>query len=102
MKQSSEATPEQIEGVRKILKRRNTGLLLMLLYVPSVASIHKITGSDPLSITVAILFMITIAGFLLSVAFVKCPRCNKMFFTKSNWSNGFASKCINCGLRGKS
>ena len=101
MKKITEATPDQIEGARKILKRRNTGLLLMLLYVPSVASIHKITDSDPLSITVAILFLVTIAGFLLSVAFVKCPRCNKMFFTKSYWSNGFASKCMNCGLKGK-
>jgi len=101
MNKFPEATPEQIEGASRILKRRNIGLLLMLLFVPSVAMLHKVTGSDQISMIAAILLVITIAGFLLSVAFVKCPRCEKLFFSKWYWSNGFALKCVHCGLRGK-
>ena len=101
MRNIAEATPGQIEGAKRILRRRNIGLLLMLLYVPSVGAVHIITGSDRISMTVAILFMITVALLLISVAFVKCPRCNKMFFTKWFWSNGFALRCVHCGLSGK-
>ena len=78
MNNLSEATPEEIEGARKILRKRSIGLLLMLLFVPFVGALHKITGSDQISAATAILFMIAIAALLLSVAFVKCPRCNKM------------------------
>ena len=101
MKNLPDPTSIEIEGAKRILRRRNIGLLLMLLYVPSVGAIHKITGSDQLFGLTAVLFMIAIFASLLSVAFVKCPRCNKMFFYKWYWANGFALKCVHCGLSGK-
>ena len=101
MKKFPKATPEQIEGAKRILRRRNIGLFLMLLYVPSVGALYEFTGSDQISVGTAIIFMIAIAALLFSVAFVKCPRCNKMFFTKWYWANGFALKCVHCGLNGK-
>jgi len=92
------ATLEQSAKTRSILKRRNLGLLMMLLSVPTVAVVDKLTGSDNLALATAILFMVAIFSLLLSVAFARCPRCNKMFFFKWYWGNGFALKCVHCGL----
>jgi hypothetical protein len=98
MENFTESTKEQIAGARKILRRRNIGLLLMLLYVPAVAAIHNMTGSNDLAVATAILFMVAVGALMLSVAFARCPRCNNMFFTKGFWANGFALKCVHCGL----
>ena len=99
MKEFTEATPEQVKVARKILRRRNIGLLLMILYLPLFLILPKITGSDIISGIVAFIFLLTVAGFLFSVALAKCPRCEKLFFTKWYWANGFALKCVHCGLR---
>ena len=78
----TESTAVQIEGAKSIVRRRNYGLFLMLLYVPTVVVIHKVTGSDSLAKTAAILLMCVVIGLMLSVAFAKCPRCKNMFYTK--------------------
>lgn len=96
-----EPTPEQIEGARKILKRRNIGLSLMLLIIPFGATLSQVTGSNQITLIVIILYMITMAGYLFSASFATCPRCKKMFFMKWYLANGFASKCVHCGLKGK-
>jgi hypothetical protein len=51
----NEPTPMQLKNARKIVMRRNFGLLLGLLYVPSIAIVHELFGSDRLSQTVAII-----------------------------------------------
>jgi hypothetical protein len=96
-----DATPEQIIGARRILRRRNFGLLLMFLLVPVVGTVHEMFGLDALSLTIGFIIMFGSAGLLLSVVVAKCPHCNKLFFSKWYWSNGFASKCVHCGLSGK-
>jgi hypothetical protein len=98
MQNLPEATPEQVAKARSILRRRNIGLLFMLLYVPAVFLAHKISGSDNFTLATAILFFVATAYLLASVAFVKCPRCNKMFFSKWYWANGFTLGCVHCGL----
>ena len=39
--------------------------------------------------------------FFFTMAFVKCPRCEKRFFRANTWFFGFilATKCKNCGLK---
>ena len=98
MQKFAEATKEHIADARKILRRRNIGLLLMLLFVPAVVAIHNMTGSNDLAVATAILFMVTVGALMLSVVFARCPRCNNMFFTKGFLANGFALKCVHCGL----
>lgn len=29
----------------------------------------------------------------------KCPRCNKPFYRRAAFYNGFTRKCLNCGLK---
>lgn len=92
------ATPEDIEKVRKILKRRNAGLILMLLYVPIVSFIHQLTESEILFFVTALLIMFSVMAILLPQAFVRCPRCKIFFYTKWYYTNGFTHKCVHCGL----
>lgn len=98
MKNLIKATPEQPDSAKYILRRRNIGLILMFLFVPTVAVIHKATASNRLALAAAIIFIIMIIAIFLSVAFVKCPKCKKPFFTKVFWTNGFAFECVHCGL----
>lgn len=92
------ATPEQIKGAKAIRRRRNIGLPLLLPFLPSVAVVHKVTGSDKIAYAVGFLFFITISGLWLSVTFVRCPRCGKTYFSKWYLANGFALDCVHCGL----
>lgn len=96
-----EPTPEQIEGARKILKRRNIGLALMLLIIPFGAILSLVTGSNQISLIVTILYMITMARYLFSASFATCPRCKKLFFMKWYMADGITSKCVHCGLEAK-
>jgi hypothetical protein len=94
-------TRVEVEAARKILKKRNLGLLFMFLVVPSVGVIHTLTGSNLLSISIGISFIIAIIVLMISACISNCPRCGKNFFTNNYLVNGFASKCVHCGLNGK-
>ena len=39
--------------------------------------------------------------FFFTMAFVKCPKCEKRFFSVKTWFFGFvlATQCKNCGLK---
>ena len=94
-------TRVEIEVARKILKKRDLGLLFMFLVVPAVGIFHTLTGSNPLSIFLGISFIIAIIVLMTSACLSNCPRCGKNFFTTNYLVNGFASKCVHCGLNGK-
>lgn len=98
MKKSTKATSEQIAIAKDILRRRNIGLLLMAFLVPTVAVIHQTTASNKMALAAGILIIVSIVSIFSSIAFVKCPRCKKRFFTKVFWANGFAFKCVHCEL----
>ena len=75
---------------------------MFLLYLPAMtlASFLLLPGYDSLMITVALTWMVAyvIAGIYL--ACFRCPQCRKFFFIiRWSWSNPFARKCLNCGLR---
>ncbi len=93
-----EATPEQIEGARRILKLRGNGLLCGIFSIPAAILVRVITNSNLIAGITAILFIIFAWNFLIIAASSKCPRCNKNFFGSWSYANGFTSKCVHCGL----
>lgn len=97
MNEKKPKTLEEIKVTNSIRVRRNISFLLAILFVPTTGTIHKLTGSDVFSITIGLVIFFTTGGLWLWLAFAKCPRCKKTFFT-SWYSNGFSKKCLNCGL----
>jgi len=91
-------TDEEKNWVRRIRKRRFISFILFFAYVPSVGIIHQLTGSDKLSIGIALLFMLSIGSLWVSLNFAKCPKCHNNFFWTWFWVNGFTNKCLHCGL----
>ena len=63
-----EATIEQIEHVRRILRKRNLGLIMMFLYVPSIYIIYKLTNSDFIGQTSAIIYLISLSIYLIHIS----------------------------------
>jgi uncharacterized Zn finger protein (UPF0148 family) len=47
-------------------------------------------------IAVPLMVSCWIAG--VSILDTHCPRCEQRFFRKNGHCNGFASKCLNCGI----
>ena len=73
---------QEIEKNRaKILRRRILITpLLFILYIPVIALVHTVLGSDRISIVFGLLYMGLVALSVIKWVFSVCPRCDKHFF----------------------
>ena len=96
------SSAKEIEGVKKIIARRNRFLVLfVLLPVNLVADlmIDYASISDYLEIFTFFTLFVLMFLAMTSWAFSKCPRCAKtLFMTSAQW-NPLREKCTNCGLK---
>ena len=98
MAESKFVSKQEQDGVKKIRKNRFIALFMMVLFVPMTALIGDTVGSELIVGIFGFSYFIITAVLLGIVTFSKCPRCNKYFFWSGIWANGFASKCVHCGL----
>lgn len=83
-------------------KRRNLALFAFLGYMPvvfafAVVTIRLFHTTTPAFIA-AFSWMIFYAVASMRFSSFKCPRCQKWFFAKWWYHNGFARRCVHCGL----
>ena len=83
-------------------KRRNIWLFAFVGYVPVVFSVGVLSTRLFSTFTPAFVLAFVWMAFLviagnLSLGF-PCPRCGKSFFAKWWYHNGFARRCVHCGL----
>jgi hypothetical protein len=83
-------------------KRRNLVLFAFFGYVPVIFVIGLIISRFFHTITpifvVAIMWMIFYGAVSIWFSSLRCPRCGKVFFSKWWYHNGFARRCVHCGL----
>lgn len=98
------SSANEIEGVKKIIARRNRFLVLFgLLPVNLVADLMIDYASiyDRLEIFTFLTLFVLMLLALISWVFSTCPRCTKtLFITSAHW-NPLREKCTNCGLKFK-
>jgi len=49
--------------------------------------------------TLILIWFVTSAIAGIRLSFFKCPRCGRQFFATWWYHNGFARRCVHCGLR---
>ena len=91
-----------VDPWKEYRKRRNLVLFAFLGYTPIVFVIGVVTirlfhTSIPFHVA-AFSWMIFYAVASLRCTSFRCPRCGKWFFAKWWYHNGFARKCVHCGL----
>jgi len=104
MNESHPPSAGEIEGIKKIIARRNRFLVLFgLLPVNLIAdlTLDYASISDHLEIFTFLTLFVLMLLAMTSWAFSKCPRCNKTLFTTSAQWNPLREKCTNCGLKFK-
>jgi hypothetical protein len=92
-------TDKEREAAKKIRIRRRFAFILFLFFVPAVSVIDTLFDSDVISIPFGLTYFAVTGLLFISLAFSKCPRCKKFFFSTWFWSNPFTNKCLHCGLR---
>ena len=86
-------------------RRRNFFLVVFLGYIPWGALVFF--AMDKLGIPQSAVWVLIGAWFVLyPVAAIRfslwrCPRCGNPFYQKWWYHNGFARKCVHCGLARK-
>jgi hypothetical protein len=84
-------------------RRRRWKLVLFLSYVPVVGAfallVVHLHAPEALIPASAICGMVAFAVAQVRVASWRCPRCREAFFRARWYHNGFAKKCVHCGLR---
>ena len=68
-----------IEGAKKIRRSIIVSLLVIVLFIPSVAISYAWKESDTISLTVAGIFIIAIIISGFNITFTKCPRCQNSY-----------------------
>jgi hypothetical protein len=91
-----------VDPWKEYRKRRNLVLFAFLGYTPIVFVIGVVTirlfhTSMPFYVA-AFSWMIFYAVASLRCTSFRCPRCGKWFFAKWWYHNGFARRCVHCGL----
>lgn len=62
-------------------------------------SIFRAYGNSPIfSALIAVIWMIVTLALGYGVSNFRCPRCGQPFFRTWWYHNGFARKCVHCGL----
>ena len=83
-------------------KRRKRAFFAFIAYVPVVSVIALLSLCLFSTFTPALVVAFAWMVFLVIVGNVvvrfPCPRCGKWFFAKWWYHNGFARRCIHCGL----
>ncbi len=97
----------EIEGAKKSRRSIIISLLVMVLFIPSVAISYAWKESDTISFIVACIFIIAIIISGFNIAFTKCPRCHNSYIfnlltlkgqVKSMYPEFFGFKCNHCGF----
>jgi hypothetical protein len=91
-----------VDPWREYRKRRNLALFAFLGYMPvvfliGVVAIRLFQTTVPFYVA-AFSWMIFYAVASLRCSSFRCPRCGKWFFAKWWYHNGFARRCVHCGL----
>jgi hypothetical protein len=94
MEQSTNAIES---GLRRIRVRRWASYGLFAGWLPFGITVSKLTSSENIEMTAALIYMIAIVISGAVVGFSVCPRCKKYFFM-SSYTNTFSRRCMNCGL----
>lgn len=83
-------------------KRRNLALFAFLGYTPVVFVIavatERLWHTAMLAYVAAFSWMVFYAVASMRCSSFRCPRCGKWFFAKWWYHNGFARRCVHCGL----
>ena len=89
---------------REYRRRTRLAWLLFIGFIPLLALVALVTRADHgggdfiFSITALIWFIVwTITS--LRLGRFQCPRCKRDYFHKWPVQNGFARRCLHCGLR---
>lgn len=94
-------TEEIKEKLLKLQQKKRIAFLMLLCFFPFGVLVAKALNNSPLAGLFVFVYLI-FTGFLgIKVAFHKCPRCHKLFFSSPSWASAFTSKCLNCGINFK-
>jgi uncharacterized membrane protein YjjP (DUF1212 family) len=94
-------TEEVKKELLELQKKRKYALIMMVCYFPFGVFISKLLGGSIFAGILIFVYFIFVGILLMKVAFHKCPRCHKSFFSSPFWANGFTNKCLNCGINFK-
>ena len=93
---------ESADPWQEYRKRRKLALFAFLGYMPVVfvialVSIRLFHTTIP-AFVAALSWMVFYAVASMRCSSFRCPRCQKWFFAKWWYHNGFARRCVHCGL----
>ncbi|MFH2059317.1 MAG: hypothetical protein ABIJ59_10490 [Pseudomonadota bacterium] len=98
MKEKQHLSEKEKQQLRGVYKKRLLGFLMMLFFIPVGMLLSEGIESSTLAGILVFMYFIFMVFLFLKIAFYKCPRCHKPFFSSLSLANGFTSKCLNCGL----
>jgi len=90
---------------RRLRRLIRTTRWLLILFLPVMIAVQYLVSwvgiVDVVTLPVAIIYWVTVAGFHASVIFAKCPFCQEDLIKKDNSfsriSNPWSYKCQTCG-----
>lgn len=85
-------------GLGKLRRRRWFLLGVILLYVPSIWFLPRLTNSDYQTGKILVVWFLFVLISSLLVAAGKCPRCGNLFHIKGLKPLYLRSRCLHCGL----
>jgi hypothetical protein len=93
---------ESADPWQEYRKRRNLALFAFLGYMPvafvfALVTIRLFHTTTPAFIAASSWMMFHVVASMRFTS-VRCPRCHKWFFRKWWYHNGFARRCVHCGL----
>lgn len=91
-------TNEERNWLKRIRRKRTVLLVLFITYIPVVAVLDLMSGLDLFAPSIALGYLLIFSGLGLSLAFAKCIKCKKLYFTTWLWANPFTRKCLHCGF----
>jgi len=98
VEEKKELTPQELhQGLSKISVRRWFFFGVVLIYVPALLIVLKVSQSGQLTLSLFGLWVFVLIIAVVLAAIVRCPRCKEYYHT-----NGPTflpvRKCVHCGL----
>ena len=85
-------------GLGKLRRRRWFLLGVILVYVPLIWFLPRLTSSDSQTGKVLVVWFLFVLAASILVAVGKCPRCGNLFHIKGLTPLYLRSRCLHCGL----